>query len=64
MTCKNYYKMTGEEIVQSLHTIREWIWNFPKHEKTPKAWFALQVCHSAHTIKRDSFIELLIDNIT
>lgn len=64
MKVKNYYKLSKDECVQSLHEIREWLFRNPNHPQIKKAVFALHVCLNAIELERDDFIQTIIDNLT
>jgi hypothetical protein len=64
MKVKNYYKMSKKECVQSLHKINDWMFNYPNHKRYSEALFANQVCLNAIELKRDQFIQYIIDFIT
>lgn len=47
MRVKNYYAMDEQELDKAIANIREWLWNFQKHEQRPKVLFALDVALNA-----------------
>lgn len=64
MECRNYYHFSDEELVQALHEIREWLFIHEKHPSEPKAVFALEVALDAQALKRDPFVQTVIDTVT
>lgn len=62
MKVKNYYKL--ENVEETIGLIREWLFNHPDHPKAAQAFFALQVALCAVQLKKDPFIELVLDNLT
>jgi len=65
LTCKNYYKMTKREALSWLDSIGNWLHKNPNtHEKRNNVMFALNVCHDATQLSRDSFVEQVVDKLT
>jgi len=64
MHCKNYYKMSDQEIDQRLEEIRYWLFNHNNSKHTSKALLALDVALCAKIIKKDNFINSVIIALT
>lgn len=56
---KNYYKL--ENLDKSIEEIRNWLFNFPGHKESKRVGFALEVALCAKELKKDDFINRLID---
>jgi hypothetical protein len=56
--------MPIDQAVQALDIIRYWIFENQNHQRLNEAIFALWVCLDATTLKRDKFINLIIDYLT
>jgi len=57
--------MNKQEIETALSTIREWLWEFPRHDERGKALFAFDVAfcalESCGEREKDPFFKLVID---
>jgi phosphate uptake regulator len=57
--------MPLEEVDKYLDKIRNWLMKYPdEHPLYPKVRFALSVAYCARHLKRDPFVDLIIDTIT
>jgi len=63
MHCKNYYTLTPEELTASIFAIREWLFHFPNHKEYQRVCFALEVALCAKELKRDPFVDGVIDTL-
>lgn len=58
---KNYYKLDQTSLDKSIEQIRDWLFNFPRHEQVNRVTFALEVALCAKDLKKDKFINELLD---
>jgi len=57
--------MTKREALSWLDSIGNWLHKNPNtHEKRNNVMFALNVCHDATQLSRDSFVEQVVDKLT
>lgn len=62
---KNYYLMSEKELDDHIERMRWWLFDneHPKHPLFGKVDFALDVALNAKALKRDSFIDLVIEQL-
>jgi len=63
MRCKNYYTCAPEELTASIFAIRSWLLNFQSHKEYQRVEFALEVALCAKELKRDPFVDGVIDTL-
>jgi len=63
MQCKNYYTCSSEELDKAIFAIRSWLLNFQSHKEYQRVEFALEVALFAKELKRDPFVDLVIDTL-
>lgn len=60
MRVRNFYTLSPKELGTAIQELREWLFDYPHHEKYKVGVFALDVALSANELERDEDIDRFI----
>lgn len=63
MEVKNYYALSPKDLDYSIQRIRDFLFNYPDNERYLTAIFALNVALCAKELKRDAFVDLVLESL-